>query len=253
MSSVGGSGSDREVRRQCRLRLGVENCTPWIPAEPPWPSWLVDWLGADYFGTVAWVTLMQEATDKEMVHVGNLSQLKALDMINDSMTATGVAQLKGLNRLRQLASTISRANVDGLFAPRCFPELESLSLQGTKIDGAGLKSLANLTNLRRLNLGNTAISDPGLVHLAGLTKLEWLVLFQTAISDAGLVHLKGLERLQALMLNFDSISDAGFNELTALASLRSLDLSEQRSATPGWKGSRQRSRECGSTDDRVER
>ncbi len=106
-----------------------KNGFPDFSAEPPWPSWLVDWLGADYFGIVASVTLMQEATDREMAHVGDLSQLEALDMINDSMTATGVAQLKRLNRLRHLRIDYSTANVDGLFAPGCFPELESLSLQ----------------------------------------------------------------------------------------------------------------------------
>ncbi len=38
------------------------------------PRWLLDWLGPDYFGHVAWVSLTSRASDADLVHVGSTRQ-----------------------------------------------------------------------------------------------------------------------------------------------------------------------------------
>ena len=67
-----------------------------IPNGRPWaPQWLVDWLGADYFGSVICVSDgTSEWSDADMVPIGHLSRLEALALNSSRVTETGLANLK---------------------------------------------------------------------------------------------------------------------------------------------------------------
>jgi hypothetical protein len=67
-----------------------------IPNGRPWaPQWLVDWLGADYFGYVIRASnSTSEWSDADMVPIGHLSRLEALALNSSRVTETGLANLK---------------------------------------------------------------------------------------------------------------------------------------------------------------
>jgi hypothetical protein len=145
---------------------------------PWWPNWLVDFVGVDYLGTVAGVTLADNReADTVLVHIGHLSRLEGLSLSQSSATDAGLDHIEGLTNLKWL------------------------DLHGTKVTDAGLAHLKRLTGLRKLHLSETKISDAGLADLKELTHLETLTLYTTRVSDVGLAQLKGLIRLEELYIN----------------------------------------------------
>ena len=86
--------------------------------------------------------------------------------------------------------------------------LRSLQLQGTGVSDAGLKHLADATELVRLDLSQTSeVTGSGLAHLNGLVNLEALMLNHSQVTDAGLTHLEGLTSLRILHLEATRVSD----------------------------------------------
>ena len=75
----------------------------WIPVGKPLaPRWLVDAVGVDFFGNVAWVTI-PSVSDDDLFHIGQLGQLRDLTITEKlEMTDVGRAYLKGLKNLRIL-------------------------------------------------------------------------------------------------------------------------------------------------------
>ena len=76
---------------------------------PHWPNWIVDRLGVDAFGSVTQVSFRRlpgRPTPAEMVealaHVGHLSRLKHLTLIQTPVNDAGLAHLKGLSNLESL-------------------------------------------------------------------------------------------------------------------------------------------------------
>jgi Leucine-rich repeat (LRR) protein len=80
-------------------------------------------------------------------------------------------------------TTVTDADLENLSV---LPELQALSLHGTKISNEGMTHLTALKNLKDLDLSNTNITDEGLKILAGIPSLEKLHLHATAVSNKGL-------------------------------------------------------------------
>ena len=139
-------------------------------------------------------------TDSNLKDLGDLKDLRWLDLINTSITDAGLEYLKGMT------------------------ELEVLYLNGTRITGAGMVNFKNLKKLRWLELAKTSITDAGLEYLKGLTELEVLYLNGTKITDAGIFNLKDLTGLRQLKLINTSVTDVGLENLRDLNQLELLDL-----------------------------
>ncbi len=169
--------------------------------EPPEPCWLRATLGDDFFSEVA-----------------------AIYLVSGQTTDAGLAQLKGLTKLRELHLDLTNTTDAGLEHLRGLTQLQRLILDGTKITDAGLEHLEGLTQLQRLGLENTNTTDAGLEHLGSLTQLQRMDLDGTKITDAGLGRLKGLTQLQVLSLIDSEITDAGLENLKGLAQLDQLIL-----------------------------
>jgi hypothetical protein len=114
------------------------------------------------------------------------------------------------------------ATDDDLRAIAKLPRLEVLLLPGTKVTGAGLVHLKDLTSLRLLDLWDTRVDDAGIKHLRQLTKLWSLGLGQTGVTDAGLAHLAGLTGLESVGLKETGVTDAGLRHLEGLTRLRAV-------------------------------
>ena len=133
---------------------------------PWWPKWLSKRIGVDYLGSVARVEIFYNCTDKELFHVGHLSQLDTLSLPVARVSNAGLAHLEGLWRLR------------------------TLNLWGKSVTDAGLIHLGGLSRLRWLCLDQTAVTDRGLMQLAGLRHLETLSVEQTRVTQAGVAELQ---------------------------------------------------------------
>ena len=65
-------------------------------------------------------------------------------------------------------------------------------VNGTGVNGSGLKHIKSLTSVQRLYLTDTQIDDESLAALSALGKLRLLDISMTPIGDDGLKHLKDL-------------------------------------------------------------
>ncbi|MFI5458645.1 MAG: hypothetical protein ACHRXM_24700 [Isosphaerales bacterium] len=102
----------------------------------PWASeWIVDRVGSNYFGKVLMATVTSGGSDRELAHVGHLSQLEDLFLDGSSVTDAGLVHLVGLTNLKVL------------------------NLDGTKVTGTGLAHLKGLTKLSELSLIRNQVSD----------------------------------------------------------------------------------------------
>jgi hypothetical protein len=136
------------------------------------PTWLIDRIGPDYFGSVIEVTLAPPAADDPTRVEAALAVLSRFDRLRDlhlngvAVTDRELARLEGLTRLR------------------------NLDLARTPITDAGLVHLKGLVGLQTLGLAGTNVTDAGLAHLSGLKGLWGLSFAGTAVTDDGLFELE---------------------------------------------------------------
>ncbi len=163
---------------------------PAITRKPFWPRWLVDRVGSEYFDTVTRVDAVHRVSDAEMILIGRLHHLEALQIAANAVTDTGVSAIRGLSRLKWL-------------------ELH----QTAGITGAALANLDGFSQLEVLSLLHFAVTDGDLAHVARLTRLQWLQLSSPQITDAGLIYLEGLNDLRLLHLGKTQVTSDGLNRL----------------------------------------
>jgi beta-lactamase regulating signal transducer with metallopeptidase domain/thiol-disulfide isomerase/thioredoxin len=199
------------------------------------------------------VLLMQRTSvnDAGLRHVGRLTGLAAIDLLQTRITDEGIVHLAGLKELRFLHLdgvvvanegfgvgdaglavlaklphldflSVSRSNVTdgGMGHLRGHPSIRFLYLGGTKVSDEGLKVIASLPRLEHLSLGaydeGANITDDGLTHLAGLTNLKSLNLSGTEVTNEGLKRLQGLTGLEELNLDETNVSADGLANLAPL-------------------------------------
>ena len=116
--------------------------------------------------SVRLATTKVNATDADLVHLKELTELELLFLNYSKVTDTGLVHLNGLTKLK------------------------TLWLNSTKVTSAGLVHLKGLTKLERLWLRNTKVDDAGLAHLKALTSLRLLKLNNTQVTAAGVKELQ---------------------------------------------------------------
>jgi len=105
------------------------------------------------------------------------------------------------------------------------PHLKQLKLSGAGLTNAGARLVGSIAGLRELSLLNAQIDDAGLKQLAQLTNLGTLSIRRSSqVTDRGLVELRRLPKLTSLGLLEVGITNRGLEELTGLTQLRMLDL-----------------------------
>lgn len=105
-----------------------------------------------------------------------------------------------------------------------FPELKTLDVANTSIQGPGLKHVAQLTNLESLNLTLTPVKDEYLGQLKTLTRLKILGLASTKITGEGFKELGTLTSLVNLNCHYTPVNDAGLKEISQVTSLERLEI-----------------------------
>src|SRR5687767_5966371 len=131
-----------------------------------------------------------------MAKVGQMRELRKLDLSRTKITDFGLEHLKPLTNLRELSLYYAEyITEDGIAHLKGWKDLEVLNLRGTRVTSKVFEHLASLTNLRVLDLGFTQIDDDGFEHLAALTKLEKLIIGGNRLTGACLPLLKLLPAL----------------------------------------------------------
>jgi hypothetical protein len=204
----------------------------------PGPRWLVDPVGAEFFGDADVGALEpltnlvslrirgSRLTDAGMARLSGLTRLTLLDVSSAPITAAGLKALGKLDRRSRLF--LDETKVDDLTPLAQLPSLSMVVLGKTPLTDAGLASAVELRSLTGLILRETAISDAGLAHLANVTTLTSLNLSGTKITDAGLAQLANLPRLRSLILTSTAVTDAGLVALARMRSLQTVNLKGTR-------------------------
>ncbi len=170
----------------------------------------------------------------------NLTELTLDRTPITAASCTILGELIGLRKLR-----VTGTGVDaGILAPLArLRQLDTLSLQGSKLGGAGVETLSGLTALRSLNLACACLSDSDLSHLASLPCLAHVDLSFNGVGDVGLRSfgsislrslraqqtgttghgLAGFSALRELDLRASRVNDGGLATISTLSGLRKLD------------------------------
>jgi Leucine-rich repeat (LRR) protein len=178
--------------------------TPMRKQASPWPKWLFDRLGPDYFGVVKQVAVGNKDPDVVMARVGSLSRLELLNFIPDApVTDKGITSVRRLTALKMFA----------------------VPIRGGRLTGASLENLKGLTGLREILLtSKPVLSDADLIHLKGLTGLQHLQLSsspQNTITDAGLANIKDMLDMRTLNMR-GPVTSAGMVYLRGMTRLHDL-------------------------------
>lgn len=108
-----------------------------------------------------------DAADSALPFLMGMNQLRKLDLDRNAVTDTGLKNLAGMKRLREL-------HLGGCL----------------QVTDAGLKHLRDLEALEYLSVSSTHVTDAGLEYLPELTKLQFLNLVSTKVTDAGVKKLQ---------------------------------------------------------------
>jgi hypothetical protein len=163
-------------------------------------------------------------TDRSMVEVGQLLQLKELILHKTPVTDSGLVHLTGLTNLRGLDLSESCVAGPGLEHLTRLSRLEVLILRDTGVNDDSVRHFGRFQRLRTLNLVETEIGDEGVRQFVNLTKLENLVLDSTKVTDIGIEYLSQLPRLSHLSLRDTKVTDIGIEYLIQLPQLSSVSL-----------------------------
>lgn len=156
------------------------------------PQWLRDLVGPDSLHVLDRLTSI-DLNDRQNPHDKNYKR-------NETLVDAWLDRLAGL------------------------PDLVSLDLANTSMQGPGLKVVGTLKSLESLNLTLTPITDAYLEHLGGLTKLRVLSLASAKCSGEGFRFLGNLKHLESTNFHFTPVNDAGLAGISSVTSLERLEI-----------------------------
>jgi internalin A len=185
-----------------------------------------------------------QVTDKGLIELARLSELRTLNLSGTSVSLTDSVDLSGWKNLSRL--DLSRCPIadDGIKFLAKLTALEELDLSGTSVTGTGLPALADLPKLRSLRLTDAPLTDEGAKGIAKLKQIRILyannsppllpapteksrrVPGAVRITDVGLAELGGCKSLRELNLARTAIKGEGFHGFAKHALLRDIDLEQ---------------------------
>lgn len=158
-----------------------------------------------------------------------------MDISDDDLVRL-VALDSGLDRITELDLTSASLTVTGLDAVAKLPELKTLVLESTRLQGAAWQRLAKMTDLESLNLKRSGIDDQSLEVISPLTRLTSLDISGTRITDAGFIHLMSLSDLRELRISELAIRGMGMEALGSQGAKSPLRVIEANHTEFGYAG-----------------
>jgi hypothetical protein len=133
---------------------------------PPWPKFLVDSFGVDYFCDVTWVQFLDSSSSDEiLLHVGRLERVESLVLVGPQVTDRGLFNIERLKELRILGLFSTGVTDAGIARLTALPNLEHLEISHANVTDGALGSFRRLTSLRTLFVRKTKMTGAGLQNL----------------------------------------------------------------------------------------
>lgn len=164
--------------------------------------------------------------DSDALIIGQMHQLRHLELYGPDLTDTGVSALSDLKDLEWFVLYAPQVTDESLNWLHKCQQLKWLILSDTRITGTTLKQISNATELITLKIGNTLIKSADLQYLTELPKFRMLILSGTQIDDAAAPYLKSMISLTSVELNETKVGDEVCQQLTALPKLEYLELDD---------------------------
>jgi len=182
----------------------------------PKPFWLSDVVGIDYLSAPVSLWLSKDATDADLLHVGQLRHLHTLVLDGSNVSDVGVHHISEVTNLVVLGLDRTRVGDHGMDQLSGLVNLEVLSIRGTRITDDGLAVVRNFPSIQGLFLDETHVSDKALRYLGALEKLEELSLVGTDVTDDGIGAIAAIRCLKMVDVTDTHVTDKGINELQRL-------------------------------------
>jgi hypothetical protein len=175
----------------------------------------------------------QKVTDDWLKRLGELKDLRRLDLSNCAVNGDGLRHLTPLTNLRELNLTLTPVRDDALKPLAALTELRRLGLASTQCNGTGFAYLKSLRKLENVNLHFTPLNDAGLEAICQVPIANRLWFAHTHFTDAGAVHLRALKELKRCGIGSKEAGSTGeaVAALTGLPLLEDLSLLDNQ-ATP---------------------
>lgn len=103
-------------------------------------------------------------------------------------------------------------------------DVAAVEFREPRLNARGLKSLAELPDLKRVDIVMCRLVDDQLSHLASLEKLERVVFDKTWVQGAGLANLAASTGLKSLSLSDCPLDDEAFANIARFSQLEELNL-----------------------------
>jgi Leucine-rich repeat (LRR) protein len=176
-----------------------------------------------------------EINDEGLRAIADIEGLESLFLCNAKVHGHGISALRGLSHLKSV--DMHRCELDDGSGMADLHQVESLSLNDSKIPPGFLRHVAKMRGLRTLSLIDSPITNEHLADLGEATQLTRLTYRGTLVSDQGLVHLENLKQLEFLGLRKSNITPASAEALAAKLSntLIMTDHGDYNRAKFGWK------------------
>jgi uncharacterized protein YjbI with pentapeptide repeats len=154
--------------------------------------------------------------------LSTLTNLKSLSLDRAFFSPDNIEQMQytPLPALEYFSANTS-VDLKGLHWDLFAPNLKTLSLVYTEINGTDVIHIANLPHLEKLYMGKTKISGGSVKKLSQLPNLEELSLAETDMTKA---DFSGLQTLKILDLSDCKVTIASFLSLQGLHDLEKLNL-----------------------------
>lgn len=163
-------------------------------------------------------------TDDLVLSTPQLPKLTKLTLVSCGTSGKSLQILEHCPNLQELELRSVAAD-SGMENLRHVPKLTRLSLVKNDLSDAGMKHLAQVSELQWLYLdGPAAVTDAGLESLKNLTDLETFDFREFSIKGPGLANLAGAKRIKAIQLYSKSMNDDWVVALPLLSSIERLSL-----------------------------
>ncbi len=164
-------------------------------------------------------------TDAGMVYLEKLQSLRTINLQQSGeITDLGVRSLAKLRNIKFYGFNSQPITNNAIMIIGKRPELLSLRIQGSKINDAGVRLIAdNFPAIQSLNIKGTSITDRGMSELSRLTNLQSIAISDTIVSDATAQVISKLAKINRIEIDRTNLTDRGLFSLANLPLLKYLD------------------------------